>query len=631
MALVAKKMSLSFASTTCSRCGGVRLLANACPDCGARPRPREVQPDVVRRQAVLKEFDEGRDDYCCDASSIPRQVEAAMGRVGALTKSLQDALSSAAAVRPGAATELVSAFAELDAFVQVWTRRHPRPHTNRARAFGRSLVLLQQGFEVFTRALAARSIHQAQTIEREGQALIDAGTDAISKLREIASSEDLLSLPDQFNAMGLKARAAGGGDQPLELLDARLQMLAGRSSTEVSVGLGLNLSMFRHMMLACLDLEECLAVTRVAEESIGHLAEICSDPWWQRRHGVVMAQFSSATFKLSRIEEETDLEAVGTVLQLVMQCRDGVIRHCLATLLADDPADYRRLSKSPAGGIIKRSAEWRPGLLLDENLSPLLRHAGAHFDYDIEGGNFVSHHERTGDEIQISIDDFLDHVLGYLQTSVSLIVAIISTIGAQAIDLEISRHTPERDLLATMEVLLGFCGYSAATVSRDGDTLLVTAAGDITNFATPIAGIATVAMDRFQAVRGEITGTDGVIGFWESDTAPFHTYQQRPPAASEADETLAAVSLMSTVRINSESAWSSDQWAAISMHLLKELPSLTLRERVLLVKRLRTSATTAGQAEVATALTAILKAVREPPASTPSIPTAFMQTGSLAP
>lgn len=67
------------------------------------------------------------------------------------------------------------------------------------------------------------------------------------------------------------------------------------------------------------------------------------------------------------------------------------------------------------------------------------------------------------------------------------------------------------------------------------------------------------------------------------------------------------------------------------MHLLKELPSLTLRERVLLVRRLRASATTAGQAEVATTLTTILKDVREPPASTPSIPTAFMQTEGLGP
>jgi hypothetical protein len=378
----------------------------------------------------------------------------------------------AAAARGGrSATKVIAAFAALDARVAYWSERHPRPATNRARSLGRSLKLLRQGLWVFATALGSPTMLDAQAREREGQSLIDAAVDEINMLFQINESEQLLESPEGFGPIGSSARSAAGGDDAIARLDERLQQLAGRDPSDLSSGIGLNLHLFRHIMMVLLDLEECLEVSRVAEGQLSDLPDICSDPRWQARHGVVTAQFSTAAFQLSTIDESNDLEAVSTALNLVMQCRDGVVRHCLATMLATDADDFQRLMRKQSGQIIKTASRRFPEFRLDENLSQTLSHAGAHFDYDVEDGDTFVARTSTGDEVRLTVDEFLDQVLGYVQTSVSLLFALMSASASQGVQFELSRHTPERDLLSTMMMLMGFTGFTDASVSRDGELL----------------------------------------------------------------------------------------------------------------------------------------------------------------
>lgn len=611
---MSRGMTLMFATIRCDRCDGVRLMTQACTECGLRPRPHETQPDLDRRRKLLRELKCASPLGLVDIST---NVDDALDEIPMLIKNVTSALARASKTTSRSARGLIEAFAELDARVVFWSQRQPRPTTNRGRSLGRSLQLLRGGLGVFADALGEPTMLAAQAKESEGQRLIDAAAEELNTLRAVGESEQLLSA-DGLGRIGATARALAGGDEALESLDEQLQRIAGREESDRPLGLGLNLHLFRQLMLALLDLDECLDVARVAEENLGDLSSICLDPGWQARHGVVTAQFSSAAFNLSRIDDKNDLEAVSAALNLVMQCRDGVIRHCLATLLATDATQYHALMRQGTGQVIKQSSSWFPQLRLDESLSQDLRHAAAHFDYDVVDGMFVTNADGT--EVQLGVDEFLDQVLGYLQTSVSLLVAILSATTVQGLELEISRHTPERDLLAAMAMLVGFAGFAEASVIRDKSTLRVSGEGDVEHFSTAAAGLAALVPETFERICARIADGQGATRVWEAPVVAYRDYSKRDPGLSEADGLVALARLMSAVRIDSQPAWNTDMWAGVAMLIFNQTDAWPLRERVRKLRAFRDLARANEQPVVGETITTILQALRQgtPPAPQPT-------------
>ena len=394
---MSRGISLSFATIACDRCSATRLMTQPCTECGLEPRRHETQPDLVRRRKVLSAFLTSE----VEPTPVTDSLDEAISKVSLLIADIQRALAN---VGRGSrsARGITDAFARLDAQAEHWMRRHLRPSTNRARGLGRSLALLRQGLGVFAEALGAETMLAAQEMQVRGQALIDAAAEEIGKLREIGDAESLLAGPSAYSQIGENARAVAGGDETLATLDERLRQMAGSGTDPSQMGIGLNLHLLRHLMLILFDLEEAVEVADAAEARMGDLTVVCTAPSWQARHGVVTAQFSTAAFNLSTIEEDNDLEAAGAALQMVMQCRDGVIRHCLATMLSSTASEYDQLSAKGAGHLIKRAARDVSELRLDENLSEVVRHAAAHFDYDVSDTHFVTH-TRTGDEELLNV------------------------------------------------------------------------------------------------------------------------------------------------------------------------------------------------------------------------------------
>lgn len=600
-----KGMNLSFARITCDRCSATRLMTQPCVECGFPPRRHETQPDLERRRRILCDF--------LAADVLPRPVGTDLANAiessPKLIAEVSRALSRAA--RGGRdARELIQAFADLDGQIAHWSRRHPRPHTNRARSFSRSLRLLRQGYGVFAEALGAETMLLAQDLEIRGQALIDAAAEEIGKLNDIGEIERLLAGPGALSRLGESARAAAGGGEMLATLDNRLRQMTDGSNDPEQVGIGLNLLVLRNLMLVLFDLEQSLEVADVAEEQMAHLPPICSSAKWQARHGVVTAQFSTAAFNLSTIDDSNDLEAATAALQLVMQCRDGIIRHCLATMFATDAPDYERLHQQGAGKLIKRAVEQWPRLFLEENLSEPVRHAAAHFDYDIVDDHFVTH-TTNGEDIVLSIDEFLDAVLGYFQTAVSLVMALTHATATQGIELELSRHTPERDLFGVISLMLGFLGFSDTTVERAGTVLRVAGRGDPQQMSTAAAGLAVVAPTDL--VRAEVTlkSPTGTTHSWDAPLQPFRDYARRSPSANAVDDVLALVRVVSTIRIDGAGVWDGDMWGGVAMLVFNSTTEMPVIERVRRFKEVRDLTSAAGLTEVAGGLTAILEGLRQ--------------------
>ena len=618
--VMSRRITLTFASVDCDRCGGRRLKTQPCAECGRLPLAHETQPDLERRVRAISQI---RAAPARELASrpVPHSYDEAVDEVQGLVRNATRALDGLS--RGTRSADVVSeALADLDARVAHWTGRQPRPYTNRARSLGRSLQLLRRGLDEFVLALGEPTMLAAQARERRGQDLIDHAVEELQKERQVSEAEALLNAPDALAAVGYSARTTAVDADTLEALDKRLQELAGRDESSHAVGLGLQLHLFRQLMLVVLDFEESLAVANAAEFEIGDLTAICQDPQWQARHGVVTAQFSSAVFNLARIDEANDLEAAGAAMQLVMQCRDGVIRHCLATILASNSHDGSSLMLRTAGSVIKQAARAYPALLLDDNLSEDLRHAGAHYDYDVVDDQFVAR-TQSGAEIRLDIDDFLDKVLGYVQTSISLLMAVIAAVAVQGIDLDLSRHTPERDLLGAMSLLAGYVGIQDASVRLDRPTLLLEGRGQVPDLTTVAAGLAAIAPDGVEWIKAELTQTDGAIRRWQAPVSAFRAFTLRTSATEDSVELLAYARLMSNIEIDEHPAWDEEMWAGVGVAVANGLAALDIRDQIRLMREVRTLALSNGCERVAYAATQVLRSLRHAPPTVVTVPPAF--------
>jgi hypothetical protein len=106
-------ITLKFATISCDRCGGVRLMSQPCPECGQQPRPHGTQPDLERRRRLLAEF---KIAPPVNPVVLDTSFEDTIAEVPALIKNVTKALARGALTSRWA-TELTVAFAELDSRV----------------------------------------------------------------------------------------------------------------------------------------------------------------------------------------------------------------------------------------------------------------------------------------------------------------------------------------------------------------------------------------------------------------------------------------------------------------------------------------------------------------------------------
>lgn len=113
-----------------------------------RARRHETQFDLERRRQVLRDLSASdvrlapvTDDLHDAIELVPKLIADVRRELSLVARGGRDAQA------------VIQAFARMDAQVSHWSHRRPRPMTNRARAFGRSMSLLRQGYGVFAGAL----------------------------------------------------------------------------------------------------------------------------------------------------------------------------------------------------------------------------------------------------------------------------------------------------------------------------------------------------------------------------------------------------------------------------------------------------------------------------------------------
>lgn len=580
--MVSNAITLSFQTIECEGCKVWRPRATKCADCGADPKPFEVQTDVLRRTQIVKECldadrtaDRANNDWAESLTSMPRIL-------GRINKALQRA-----AVLKAGSEQILYAFAELDAQINSWADRRPRPDTNRARVFHRSLIQLRDGYAIFLRALAAPDPSKAQQLERAGQELLDSASTTIGELETLNDAQTALELPlhELFGHIAHQTRVADGLSDERSVLDGFVDLDDPATADVVTPAV-------RQMLLTFLDLEQGLGVARATTDLLGNQSALYGESVWLREHSRTTSLLSASAYALARMDDDTtDFESVKLLLELAKDCREGFIRHALATILATDIHSYDLLTRSSTGSVIKRAATKHPALLLDENLAPYVRHAVAHADFDWLEGHFVTH--PNGAELRVDEESFLDDCLGYLQCAASLLLGVHHHAQITGARIEADSHLSKSDREAALTIGLNYVGFQAVLARHKGSAVTIQAQGEVSSFVMLAGCVAAVASDTDERLEASLLGPDGVTHFCTTDLQTIREFGLTD-ATDDHDLVMRAARLMRDQRIDDECPWSEANWLEAAFAVSTRSDSESLVEPIRRVRQIKQLAIESG-------------------------------------
>lgn len=577
-------MRLSFKLLRCDRCSGDRLAMQPCPECGARPQAHETQPKVEHRARIVQEFHEKRHPGVLGVAHLDtygREIkDATNGVISALAVASRDDTT---------AKRILSAFRVIDGLNATWNQPLPRPNRNRGRTIGRSLSSVVHGLEYFVEALGAPTMLVAQTLQKDGQKLLDEGHRIFSELDEIDRFDELtekLPVTQIMSALGTDAVSlVGEHGKGLSDMDARLQKLYGRSES-IGAGIGLQLHMARYLATTILDAEQC---HRIASEMEAILLarpstrSLCETTSWQNEHGRVTALLSASTHMAGQSAENdaTDLESVNAWMDIVIKCRDGLIRHGLATIGADTEEQYKKCIRMSAGNLIKSAADKYPLLGLNDGLSPILRNAAAHLDYDVTDAGFST--SVQGTPLYLTAEEFADQVLAYLEVAIGLVFGLNTAVASLGLEIDLPRHMAKRDRDSIVGFLLGASGLKEIEISYAASTLQIEAKGSTINWLSALASVFGIIEPRIELATARIQNPQGDMHY-QTALSPYREFFEES-SEEFSDRSLALAGVAAGTTVNGRSIWSEAEWINAAAAILIARPDDTTTSRVQRIKR----------------------------------------------
>lgn len=599
-----KGMQLKFGTITCGRCGGERLLARTCPDCGERPKVHEVQYELQRRERVVADFRSRREVPDHAIAPDTGSLDTDFGRsLNGVLRALSDASRSSRT-----ADALVAAFGDMDQLVASWGNQLPRPQRNRGKTIGRALGTFAQGVELFVDALSAPDIHAAQEIAQRGNQLIREAEDVLEEIGELNAAEETFasgSPVESLNRIGREARLSVGWESTVAELDANLS--SGVSWDAALPGMGLQSRTILLMAQSLFDLEEFVAVIGVADKATtaGSFALAESDEW-QRAHARAAAYLAGGAMTMHHAitaDGSSELEVAHSAASAVTTWRDGVLRHTLATLLASSIDEYNHLVGKSGGHVAKKAASAHPDLLLNENLAPALRNAGGHAGVDLAEDGL-----RIGDE-KFTIDNFLDRVLAYFETTMATFVGVTLAMTRLGADLSNDAYLAPRDRHAAVALFLGTYDLDCVAVHVESDALTIQASGPEPDWMTLAAALSAIFPDSVERAQIRLSTGHGERTF----TTSFERFRQYADGIGELPAEQAALhfsAIAAASRLDSASPWPQEDWNRVVQAVTRRSDGLDLRAWVKAVRKLRDFGVEAGQPHVVTQCESALAELR---------------------
>lgn len=596
---------LKFGTITCTRCNGVRLLARECHDCGAKPKHHEVQHDLQRRERIVVEFREKRQPSDRDISpvldSLPSELDRAIKHV---LRALADSSRT-----DRTADSLVAAFALLDQLVANWQNQLPRPERNRGKIIGSALQKFAEGADLFVEALRAPDMLSAQNLELQGNTIFEEAESILADISRINQADEVFSEEspsEALNNIGRSARQLAGYKSSLKELDQALR--AGVGWESASEGMGLQAHTIHSMALSSFDLDSFTQILSASDAAVGTGSKgLMQSEEWKRRHARAAAFLGSAAASVHQgifTSGSSDFEVAHRAVEAVATFRDGVLKHTLATMLSSSIEEYLTLSRKNGGAVIAKAASGHPELLLDENLTPALRNAGAHADIDL------SEHGLKIDGNYFSTDHFIDRFLAYLETVIATFVGVTLAVARHGIDFEYNQYLAPRDRDAAVALLLGAFSLHCDSVDVNDEGAIIHASGPAPDWMTLAAVLSAVFSDSI--TLGTIcVATPSREHVFVTSLDRFRTHTEGLESLDAKQSILRLTAITAASSLDGGSPWSKDEWDRVARAIIVREDSEDLRAWVRGIRELRGYAREAHLADVASACDDALAALRQ--------------------
>lgn len=444
------------------------------------------------------------------------------------------------------------------------------------------------GIEAFVDALGAPTMLAAQDLAKKCQTLLNEGQQILTELNE---NNRFDWITENFPASGIMselgadaAALIGDHSKGLSGIDSKLQKIYGRSEP-MGAGTGMQFHMARYLAVTLLDAKQCQSISSEMESALlagTNTKSLFSTNTWQDEHARVTALLSASMHMVSQLAENdaTDLEAVNAWMDVVIKCRDGLIRHGLATIAADSEAHYKKLVRIGTGSLIKDAAVKYPSLGLNEGLSPILRNAAAHLDYDITGDGITT---TVGERpLFLTTEEFVDQVLAYLEVAVGLAFGLSATLSALEVEVDLPKHIARRDRDNIIGYLLGASGLDGVSLSYNLSTLHIEAQGSLANWMSTLASISGIIDPKIEHTVAHIADSLGVMQY-RATLAPYREFFEIDNPLFE-DRTLALVAAAAETTLNGRSIWSESDWSNAAAAILIDRPEDTPTSRIQRIK-----------------------------------------------
>lgn len=448
-------ITLSFRRTRCRRCGALRVVTQACGDCGAAPSAGEADPAVQRRQraatlalAALCHTEQPPEGA---VETDPPTFEEVCGQLAGWPARFLGALSRAGDSAAGASAlcELLRELRQVRARVDRPVRR---PWRATCRAAARTIDILEDAARGYLRAFGANTPLEAQRDAEAGQAALDSAAAPVAEMRrKLDRVESIKGISPGELLPALAASAAAdevesGGIADLLALDAAggriYTSITGSTTTAAGVGVGLR--------LATVAVEVTLDYDRFIEVASRTYSTLVANPdvlrrlatrgdWRQAQQDAIDELFElGVTSAAMAAAAVTDRMTVDVLLQSVHRIIEGPAQHLLATLLAvAHRRDYARLLKGDAAGLLNQVQQSGYGPLI-EGLRADVRNAAAHRDFRV-GTDTVVLAPKGAEATALSGSEFVDIVLAAQESTLAMLAGALCALAALDIELEDGR------------------------------------------------------------------------------------------------------------------------------------------------------------------------------------------------
>jgi hypothetical protein len=563
---------ISFARRECRRCGGERIAGQACPECGARPDEREIDPALQRRMRVAKPvlaaFREP-DEHLPSEMTLESVLSASADIVPRFLTAL-GALHS----RGEDASELLSAVSALQDLRSQVERDRTRPWRRMGRAVRGLLGEISESLKLFATAFQADDPLTAQRVSAAAQAALDSAAVRAEQINSDCEVMERLfeATPEDF--LPLAAELAVG-DLP-ELEDASSTLLALDAygaryvrriigvESEPGPGLGLGVMMSVVVAEVLLDGDRVYQVANQAYQAYLHeslLRKLGSDPDWvvKQHDAQISLQDGIRNLHALLLASLNDRTAVRAVLFYVQDLIEGSAKHLLATFLAIRKGrNYQQCMRADSNALLQQCRQ-ATRVELFRDLSEQLRNASAHLTYLIDGDEIILNPDTY--EVRWSSATFMDKALATAESVLALNLALACALNHFDLD---SAASP--DLAALGLEPLGLVLAVLTVNGWEGPTFeiqdAVGKARGVASMRSPMTLAGTMLRSLPEEVRTlELSVvSDGSARTFVVDLTPLRRREATPPTSDEGEleRDLAFVEACATATLNGQPFLASD-------------------------------------------------------------------------